>query len=354
MGFDGEHIQERAEWADLDAIVAGLPIFQGLDPELLDEIRDEIRWFALPGGTTLFEAGDAPDALYLVVSGNLGAYSLSAEGHRRLVGTIAAGETVGEMALISGKARNATVIALRDTELGALSREAFDKLMLSHPQGLRRVAELMAQRLDASQRQVRGRRAVPRTFAVVPHDKHAHATSFAAQLATHLEHVGHTELVWSQRGADHTSQWFHSVERENEFVVYVCDPGPTSWSKLCLRQADVVLLLAQADAPPTEWHAVTHSQCGTSQRTELVLVHKDRVVPGASTAWLDLRPGIPHHHVRNTADIARLARLLTGRGLGIVLSGGGARGFAHIGVLRAIHEAGPRWRYRHLPQRFAQ
>ncbi len=340
MGFDGEHIQERAEWADLDAIVAGLPIFQGLDPELLDEIRDEIRWFALPGGTTLFEAGDAPDALYLVVSGNLGAYSLSAEGHRRLVGTIAAGETVGEMALISGKARNATVIALRDTELGALSREAFDKLMLSHPQGLRRVAELMAQRLDASQRQVRGRRAVPRTFAVVPHDKHAHATSFAAQLATHLEHVGHTELVWSQRGADHTSQWFHSVERENEFVVYVCDPGPTSWSKLCLRQADVVLLLAQADAPPTEWHAVTHSQCGTSQRTELVLVHKDRVVPGASTAWLDLRPGIPHHHVRNTADIARLARLLTGRGLGIVLSGGGARGFAHIGVLRAIHEAG--------------
>ncbi len=340
MGFDGEHIQERAEWADLDAIVAGLPIFQGLDPELLDEIRDEIRWFALPGGTTLFEAGDAPDALYLVVSGNLGAYSLSAEGHRRLVGTIAAGETVGEIALISGKARNATVIALRDTELGALSREAFDKLMLSHPQGLRRVAELMAQRLDASQRQVRGRRAVPRTFAVVPHDKHAHATSFAAQLATHLEHVGHTELVWSQRGADHTSQWFHSVERENEFVVYVCDPGPTSWSKLCLRQADVVLLLAQADAPPTEWHAVTHSQCGTSQRTELVLVHKDRVVPGASTAWLDLRPGIPHHHVRNTADIARLARLLTGRGLGIVLSGGGARGFAHIGVLRAIHEAG--------------
>ena len=310
------------------------------DPELLDEIRDEIRWFALPGGTTLFEAGDAPDALYLVVSGNLGAYSLSAEGHRRLVGTIAAGETVGEMALISGKARNATVIALRDTELGALSREAFDKLMLSHPQGLRRVAELMAQRLDASQRQVRGRRTVPRTFAVVPHDKHAHATTFAAQLATHLEHLGHTELVWSQRGADHTSQWFHSVERTNEFVVYVCDPGPTSWSKLCLRQADVVLLLAQADAPPTEWHAVTHSQCGTSQRTELVLVHKDRVVPGASTAWLDLRPGIPHHHVRNTADIARLARLLTGRGLGIVLSGGGARGFAHIGVLRAIHEAG--------------
>lgn len=340
MGFDGEHIHERAEWADLDAIVAGQPIFQGLDAALLGEIRDEIRWFALPGGTTLFESGDEPDALYLVVSGTLGAYSLSAEGHRRLVGTIAAGETVGEMALISGKPRNATVIALRDTELGGLSRTAFDKLMLSHPQGLRRVAELMAQRLDASQRQVRGRRTVPRTFAVVPHDKHAHATTFAAQLATHLERLGHTELVWSQRGADHTSQWFHTVERTNDFVVYICDPGPTSWTKLCLRQADVVLLLAQADCTATDWHAMSQSQGAMPQRTELVLVHKDRVVPGASTAWLDLRPGIVHHHIRNSADIGRLARLLTGRGLGIVLSGGGARGFAHIGVLRAIREAG--------------
>jgi NTE family protein len=340
MGLDVEHIHAENEWADLDAVVRGLPIFEGLDAKLLREIRDEIRWFALPGGTTLFEAGDDPDELYLVVSGNLGAYSLSAEGHRRLVGTIAAGETVGEMALISGKPRNATVVALRDTELGGLSREAFDKLMLSHPQGLRRVAELMAHRLDASQRQVRGRRSVPRTFAVVPHDKHAHATTFAAQLATHLEHLGRTELVWSQRGADHTSQWFHAVERTNDFVVYVCDPGPTSWTKLCLRQADVVLLLAQADAPASEWHASTSQAATMSQRVELVLLHKDRVTPGCATRWLDLRPNVPHHHIRGTADIARLARLLTGRGLGVVLSGGGARGFAHIGVLRAIREAG--------------
>ncbi len=341
MGFQDEQQAGAAEWADLPAIVRRLPLFEGLEPELLDGITDQIEWFALPGGTTLFDAGDAPDALYLVISGNLGAYSASAEGHRRLVGTIAAGETVGEMALISGKPRNATVIALRDSELGRLSREAFEQLMLSHPQGLLRVAQLMAQRLDASQNQVRGRRAIPRTFAVVPSDKHAHATTFAAQLATHLEHVGRTELVWSQRGADHTSLWFHTVERANEFVVYVCDPGPTSWSKLCLRQADVVLLLAPADSRPVDWPAfANHHARPVAQRTELVLLHKEHLVPGVAAAWLDVRPGMPYHHVRGTADIARLARLLTGRGLGIVLSGGGARGFAHIGVLRAVREAG--------------
>ena len=341
MTLQGEQEGDAAEWADLPGIVRRLPLFEGLEPDLLEGITDQIEWFALPGGTTLFDAGDPPDALYLVISGNLGAYSSSAEGHRRLVGTIAAGETVGEMALISGKPRNATVIALRDSELGRLSREAFEKLMLAHPQGLLRVAQLMAQRLDASQHQVRGRRAIPRTFAVVPHDKHAHATTFAAQFATHLEHLGRTELVWNQRGADRTSLWFHTVERANEFVVYVCDHGPTSWSKLCLRQADVVLLLAPSESAPSDWPALANQQTRpVAQRTELVMLHKERLSPGAATAWLDVQPGIPYHHVRGTADIARLSRLLTGRGLGVVLSGGGARGFAHIGVLRAIREAG--------------
>ncbi|HEY5809943.1 MAG TPA: cyclic nucleotide-binding domain-containing protein, partial [Povalibacter sp.] len=185
MALDSDQAHPGDGWIDLAQSVRTLPIFQGLDEALLTAITQEIEWFALPGGTCLFEAGEAPDALYLVVSGHLGAYTSSAEGHRRLVGSIAAGETVGEMALISGKPRSATVVALRDTELGRLPAEAFSRLMLSHPRGLMRVSQLMAQRLDASQRQVRGQRPIPRTFAVVPSDKQTHATTFAAQFATH-------------------------------------------------------------------------------------------------------------------------------------------------------------------------
>jgi NTE family protein len=343
MSLDSESFMGGSgESHDVRGFVQSLPIFAGLDDALLDAITTQIEWFAVPGGMTLFEAGEPPDALYVVVSGSLGAYAPSPEGHRRLVGRIMTGETVGEMALISGKPRNATVIALRDTELGRLPRAAFEKLMLSHPQGLLRISQLMAQRLDSAQRQVRGRRAIPRTFAVVPNDAGAGAATFAAQFATHLEKLGRTELVWSQRGADHTSQWFHSIERANDFVVYVCDATATSWSKLCLRQADAVLLLAQAESKSVDW-PVAHGaaeNATTQQRTELVLLHENGIAPGSTARWLDLKPGLPHHHVRTTADIARIARLLTGNALGIVLSGGGARGFAHIGVLRAIREAG--------------
>jgi NTE family protein len=321
-------------------LVRALPLFQGLDDALLDAIVNEIEWFALPGGTTLFEAGDPPDALYLVVSGSLGAYAQSPEGHRRLVGRVMAGEAAGEMALISGTPRTATLIALRDTELGRLSSAVFERLMLSHPRGLLGLSRLMVQRLVSSQRQPRGRRAIPKTFAIAPHDERVDAQGFAARLAACLAQIGSTELLSGLRGPEHTSDWFHAVERTNDFVVYLCDATPTSWSKLCLRQADVLLLLALAEGQATEWPMLVDQHRATALRTELVILHEERITRNASRRWLDLKPGAPHHQVRNLNDVARVARLLTGKGLGVVLSGGGARGFAHIGVLRAMREAG--------------
>jgi NTE family protein len=59
--------------------------------------------------------------------------------------------------------------------------------------------------------------------------------------------------------------------------------------------------------------------------------------------WLTTRPVFLHHHVALTEDgedIARLARFLTGRAIGMVLSGGGAFGVAHVGVWRAIRDLG--------------
>ena len=94
------------------SVVAGLPLFQDLDPELLAEIASEIEWMSLPGGTTLFEAGEPADAIYFVITGCLGAYATVANGQRRFLGRIVAGESVGEMALISGKPRSARSLFL--------------------------------------------------------------------------------------------------------------------------------------------------------------------------------------------------------------------------------------------------
>jgi NTE family protein/lysophospholipid hydrolase len=78
-------------------------------------------------------------------------------------------------------------------------------------------------------------------------------------------------------------------------------------------------------------------------RTDLVLVHPSGAPrPTTTASWLEGRSVDRHHHVRRDqpADIGRLARHVTGRAIGLVLGGGGARGLAHLGVLDALEHFG--------------
>ncbi len=344
MSLEHDTIVETAiERRNMLSMLGTLQLFRGLDAPTLAAIAAEIEWFSLPGGLKLFDAGEQPDAMFIVISGCLGAFVRTPDGHTRLLNRVMAGETVGEMAMITGKPRTATVTALRDTELGRFSKKAFDALLIDHPKAMFRIAELTVQRLESSQRQQRGtKRSMPKTFTIVPQDIDVDVAEFATQLVQSLGRNARTELVWSVRGAAHTSHWFHNVESANEFVVYVADPGLTSWSKLCMRQADSVLLVARASATPAPWRllAADRESRTTLQRAEIVLMHENGLVAGAARRWSEHQSGLAHHHVRNAGDVERLARLLTGRGVGLVLAGGGARGFAHIGAVRALREAG--------------
>ena len=329
--------------SDLRIVLNTLPLFTGLEAAILRAIASELEWLSLPGGAALFEPGEASDAMYIVLSGCLGVLTAGSAG-ARMVGRVLAGDTVGEMGLISGRTRTARVVALRDTELARLSRTAFDRVFGHYPQAMLRIARLTVDRLESAQSGALPRSQAARTFTIVPHSIEVDAAGFAASLVEALSGHGKTELVWSVRGASHTSHWFNMVEAANQYVVYVADAQPSSWSKLCMRQADALLLLARADAAPAPWAQITASAstegAAAPQRSELMLLHDGPIVPGVAARWLALHPDIALHHVRGAHDVPRIARLLTGRGVGIVLSGGGARGFAHIGVVKALREWG--------------
>ena len=334
-------IQSALERRNLLALLAALPLLRDLGPALLDEMAREVEWFSLPGGTTLFHEGDAVDGLYVVVNGVFGVYVASPAGGARLAGQIGAGETAGEMEVISGGRRTATLISLRNSEVARLPVRTFEKLVASHPQSLRRIANNLIQRIEALQRPEVRPDAGPKTFAIVPNGLEIDAVAFGLSLAEQLRRFGRAELVLSSEGSERTSHWFHRLERANDFVLYVADPQASNWSKLCLRQADSLLLLARCDREPRAWAALQarHDDPATASATEIVLLHQGSKSALHPRRWLELQPHKRHHHVRSPSDIARVGRLITGRALGIVLSGGGARGFAHIGVLRALQEA---------------
>jgi NTE family protein len=341
--MEGDIPEETAvRRSDLSVVFNELPLFKGLDFAFLREIAAEADWLSLPGGATLFSAGDPADALYVVLSGCLGAFSPNERRNRGFVGRIAAGDTVGEMGLISGRPRNANVVALRDTELARLSSEAFNRVFRQHPEAMLRIARLTVDRLELSQSRFRTRSHAARTFTVLPQSVEVDVGGFAAEFVKALSAFGRTELVWNVRAGSHTSHWFHRIESANDFVVYVADADPGRWSSLCVRQADALLLLARAESAAGPWAALAgpHESSMAPQRAELVLVHDGDLVRGAAARWLAELPSTPHHHVTSKLDVARVARMLTGRGVGLVLSGGGARGFAHIGIVKALREGG--------------
>ena len=331
------------EYFDMRKLLRGLPLFRHLDDASLDELAAELEWFALPGGAKLFDYGDASDALYVLKSGSLGAFKPDADGALHLDGVVAAGETVGELGLIVDQPRSAMVRALRDSELLRLSRQGFQNLVARHPEAMLTTARLAVKRLI--ERKTGAQLSSPRTFAILPHDAGVDARDLARRLSTALSRYGECAVIDADMARGQTSTWFSALEARVRHVLYLgnADDGD-DWRELCVRQADCLLLPTRASQPASAW---TQAACLDAEQAlhrprHLLLLHDGEIEAGAALRWLAQMPGVQHHHVRNDSDIERVARLLIGRSIGLVLSGGGARGFAHIGVVRALREAGMR------------
>lgn len=332
-------IQIAMERRNMPALYGALPLLKELDEQSLHEICDEIEWFSLPGGTVLYEIGQDADALYIVINGALDTFAGTASGALRAVGQVLAGEIAGEMELISDAKRSLTVVASRDTEVAKVSQPLFMRIVQRKPACLWQLARSLAGRLEALQLPERTQVASKRIIAIVPHDSfRGDVAEFGAQLADCLRKAGRTEMVLKSAAVDRTSHWYHRIEKANDYVVYIAEARSSSWTKLCMRQAQTLLLLADHDQEARPWRVLSDLPA-TSGACELVLLQRRADRTAGSARWLDLHPELRHHHVRDAGDLARVARLLTGQATGVVLSGGGARGFAHIGALRALQEA---------------
>src|SRR5258706_4849204 len=307
-------------------------------------ILAEADWFGLPGGTQLARDGENDRAVFLVVTGSLGVFVEEDEGPQRLVATIPAGETVGEMSLLTGESHSATLIALRDTELLRLGPKAFDMLLTRYPRVMFNLLRIIVRRLRQTTRRA-NQRSRPKTFALVPLQPGLESEPTARALAQALVKMGAKAAVLDSTAAEETTDWFNRFEAEHDVVFYQGDRPNSNWTSFCLRQADRVLLIARADETlplhPFERHSFRREM---STPPELLLVHPNGSARRGVPQHIELRRDLfgTHHHMRigDSSDIARLARFVAGCAVNIVLAGGGARGFAHIGVLKALKEAG--------------
>ena len=170
----------------------------------------------------------------------------------------------------------------------------------------------------------------------------------SASLDADLQQPGVTHCAQGDAEANRRiAMRLDEIEAGHDFVLLLGDATPTTWTHRCGRHCDELLLLANADQPPRV-HAI-EEECLLRRppRTEaaeiLVLLQAaDRLSPRGTREWLARRPLADHVHIRPALarDMARLARLQSRTAVGMVLAGGGARGFAHLGVYRALLEHG--------------
>ena len=314
--------------------MASLSWFDSLDPPLREWLRSKMEALTLESGQQLFSAGEPSDCLYLVTRGALGAFPPGDD--TLLIGQVVAGETVGELGLVTRRPRTATVRALRDSALLRLTPEGFDALCRTHPEAVLELARVV---LDRAQRPIHQRLAAhPRTIALLPQRDGLHLDVFARWLAEALG--GDSKVAIVHRADAPTDDALDALERERAFVIYVAHPEADAWRKRCLRQADALVFAVDAAEPCSYWCELERGVHAPLPRPEhLVVLHAGDVPPGTGKPWKDKRPQAQLHHLRGVEDVGRIARLISGDPKGIVLSGGGARGFAHLGVLRALEEA---------------
>jgi NTE family protein len=341
---------------DIRATLAASPLFAGLDAEALDALAARTGVRDIQGGKVLFEQGDVADTFFVVASGRMRA--VIADG--QVAGDIARGEPIGEIGLLAGENRGATVYAVRDSQLLQIRREDLTELIQRFPQALLAVTRVIIRRLrDNLRAHARESARSSRAFALLPATPDIDAVAVARTLsvafaaygrcavldAASVDHASGSNLAQARvddaEGHARLMQYLNVQEASHEYLIYAAGREPDPWTRRCMRQVDRVLVLVRSDSLAMATPMLEELQsAGVRAPIELVILRPEGSAAGNVLGWRSLCQARSHFFLRpeSPSDVAALVRQLTGRGIGLVLGGGGARGFAHLGLMRALNE----------------
>jgi predicted acylesterase/phospholipase RssA/CRP-like cAMP-binding protein len=344
--------------------------FGNIDDFLLRELLKNLDCRRCHSGEALFNQGDPGDEMYIIIQGRLRSVLKNADGTEHLLSESGIGESVGEFALLAESGspeslRTATVYATRLTDMIVVTRPVFEKLLQEYPQVLIHLTRKIARRAIAvSKPHAATKNSMVITLLPVRFEQKL--DEFVEELTGALSALGptlslnaeHFEQLYGKKGASETppnhplsaviNAWLDEREREHHYTIYDVSPALnpsgqlTFWAQRCVEDADLILLVGEADgdSTPTEIERALPSM-QTCAQMELALVHPSScAAPRGTAEWLKQRTLKAHHHVRmgNQSDFRRLARRIVGKPIGIAFAGGGARGWSHLGALRALED----------------
>ncbi len=349
----------------MEQLLSRDPLFAAMGRDALHAMVDACELIDVPGGARLMRSGEALESMLAIVHGSLRVVRRNENGATHTVQEFYRGDTLGVISLFIDRPFTVDLYAVRDSTLLRLRRTRFLALAAKHPSLLLALTRIMSERaftaleafVESRREHVAARGGNLALLALSETDAVADTVALLLQeLVSAAHNVTHvtSQLVDGALGsgaavddvsdAGRLTEWLSQLERDAGVVVYECDQRLASWTARCLRQSDrLIVVVAADDARSAELRERVRALSRPRQLTrpiDLVLVHPPGIrSPSETRRWLDLPDLRAIHHVRHAGDVARAARRLVGRPTGLVLSGGGARGIAHLGVIAAIVEA---------------
>lgn len=327
----------------MDAVrsrLRNLPFFAGLSAATINDIADASHWLSLAGGWELYAQGSISDALHINLTGRLIVVRENPDGPDEVVGYVRSGEPVGEMSLLSGEAHSASVFALRDTELLSIPRADVERLIEAHGDfaaALARTVLARARHPKASFQQ-----SAPRIFAVIATSPSIDVDARVKELARRISKYRVNVTYYPCTEEPPATSAFDLVENAHDVVLLAARVDHSSWYRFVLRHADRFLVLARRDSRPSKPFPLTAEDGARARKfrlVDLVMLHEG-THSGRTAEWMEAIGASRVINLHTDACIDRLARIIGGKSIGLVLSGGGARAYAHIGAVKAMREAG--------------
>lgn len=336
--------------------IANSDLFSHLTKNSIQELSKGFEISYLAGNQPLFKQNDPSDSLYVLMYGLLCVIKENSQGKSAKITEIIAGSVVGEIGCIYNENRSASIYAIRDSILLKMSKKTLNQLAKKHPEIIMGINNESIKRLANPSKYAPTR--VCTYLSLIPAGNQHDILFFAEKLSRKLAKYGDTLVLnyekftnlYGSRFASASLQstevlsFFHELETKYRYIIFIADLRK-HWTEHCLRQADRILLIAKygANPKPNEIESlIPNGECLIHPCTELVILFDDTVKnPENVKSWLDGRNILDSYNIKYTkeADLERLARIITGNALGLVLSGGGSLALAHAGVIKALQEA---------------
>ena len=299
-------------------------------------LLERARWFSLTGGLELFRQGDEPDSVYYVLAGRLIIVRRDGVGEE-VVGYVRAGEPVGEMSVLAGETRSASAYALRDTELLAVERADVEWLLENCADFAHALANAIVAR--ARHPTLSFVRARPSVFALVGASPSIEIEARAKELATIIERYGKRAALLTSPEQLQDGE-FDKMESANDVTLLPARVGDSPEFRFALRHADRFIVFARQDARPPRPFPLALTEDSPARKFRLVdiVMLQEGMKSGSVADWVDAVDAHRVFTVSGPRTLERLGRALSGLSVGVVMSGGGARAYAHIGAIKALRE----------------